>query len=57
MAASIFNEQESGTWTGRINRHNGYYAGDFSARRISPGAPPARSRLFTGAEPATRRRD
>jgi hypothetical protein len=27
VAASICIEQESGTWTGRVNRHNGYYAG------------------------------
>jgi hypothetical protein len=56
MAASIFIEQESGTWTGRINRHNGYYAGDFSARQTT-GAPPARSRLVSGARPATRWHD
>ena len=30
MAASIIIEQESGTYTPRIRRHNGYYAGDFS---------------------------
>lgn len=30
MAASLILEQESGTWTGRIHPHNGYYAGDFS---------------------------
>jgi len=31
MAASRFNEEESGTYTGRPRRrHNGYYAGDFS---------------------------
>ncbi|MFC4783944.1 hypothetical protein ACT8ZV_05690 [Nocardioides sp. MAHUQ-72] len=29
MAASRIIEQESGTWTGRIHPHNGYYAGDF----------------------------
>jgi hypothetical protein len=57
MAASIFTEQESGTWTGRINRHNGYYAGDFSARATGSGAPLARPRLVSSAEPAARRRD
>jgi hypothetical protein len=57
MAASIFIEQESGTWTGRINRHNGYYAGDFSARATGSGAPLARPRLVSSAEPAARRRD
>ena len=30
MAASIFIEQESGTYTRRMHPHNGYYAGDFS---------------------------
>lgn len=30
MAASIFVEQESGTSSGWIHPHNGYYAGDFS---------------------------
>lgn len=57
MAASIFIEQESGTWTGRINRHNGYYAGDFSARATGLGAHPARPRPLSSAEPATRWRD
>ena len=35
MAASIFMEQESGTFTRPIHRHNGYYAGDFSTPRAS----------------------
>jgi hypothetical protein len=30
MAASLIIEEESGTWTGSIHPHNGYYAGDFS---------------------------
>jgi hypothetical protein len=30
MAASMILEQESGTWTGSIHPHNGYYAGDFT---------------------------
>ena len=42
MAASIIIEQESGTDTGRIHPHNGYYAGDFStpraARRTAAGS-------------------
>ncbi len=29
MAASLIIEEESGTWTGWIHPHNGYYAGDF----------------------------
>jgi hypothetical protein len=30
MAAALIIEAESGTWTGSIHPHNGYYAGDFS---------------------------
>ena len=30
MAASLIIEEESGTWTGSIHPHNGYYAGDYS---------------------------
>jgi len=33
MAATRIIEQESGTYTGRVHPHNGYYAGDFSGRR------------------------
>jgi hypothetical protein len=33
MAASMFLELESGTATGRVHPHNGYYAGDFSTPR------------------------
>lgn len=32
MAASLIIEEEAGVCTGRIHPHNGYYAGDFSAR-------------------------
>lgn len=30
MAASLFIEEETGTYTARRHRHNGYYAGDFA---------------------------
>jgi hypothetical protein len=40
MAASIIIEEESGTFTGRVHPHNGYYAGDFWA---SPGGHDSRS--------------
>ncbi|MEI8407070.1 MULTISPECIES: hypothetical protein [unclassified Kribbella] len=40
MAASLIIEEESGTWTGSIHPHNGYYAGDFS-----DPPPPAQSQL------------
>jgi hypothetical protein len=33
MATSIAIEEDSGTGTGRIRTHNGYYAGDFFADR------------------------
>jgi hypothetical protein len=32
MAASIVIEEESGTYSGRVHPHNGYYAGDFTTR-------------------------
>ena len=33
MAATIFVEVESGTCSGRVHPHYGYYAGDFSTQR------------------------
>ena len=36
MAATIFAEVESGTCSGRVHPHNGYYAGDFSAQPVAP---------------------
>jgi hypothetical protein len=33
MAATRIIEQESGTYSGRVHPHNGYYAGDFSGLR------------------------
>lgn len=33
MAATIIVEMESGTCSGRVHPHNGYYAGDFSTQR------------------------
>lgn len=36
MAATIDIEIESGVFTAPIRRHQGYYAGDFSARPV-PG--------------------
>jgi hypothetical protein len=33
MAATIFTEVETGTCSGRVHPHNGYYAGDFSTSR------------------------
>ena len=35
MAATRTIEEESGTSTGWIHAHNGYYAGDFSAFGLS----------------------
>ena len=33
MAATIPVEVETGTYSGRVHPHNGYYAGDFSSSR------------------------
>jgi hypothetical protein len=33
MAATIFVEVETGTCSGQVHPHNGYYAGDFSTQR------------------------
>ncbi len=30
MASEIFISEESGTYSGHLHPHNGYYAGDFS---------------------------
>ena len=39
MAASISIEVESGTSTGRVHPHDGYYAGDFSSpAQVAPAA-------------------
>jgi hypothetical protein len=39
MAASIIIEVESGTSTGRVHSHDGYYAGDFSSPgQVAPAA-------------------
>jgi hypothetical protein len=39
MAASISIEVESGTSTGRVHPHDGYFAGDFpSPREVPPAA-------------------
>ena len=33
MAASIWVEEESGTFSGRVHPHNGYFAADFGSLR------------------------
>ncbi len=40
MAASIPVEEESGRFSGRTRRHNGYYAGDFSRPRGALSSTP-----------------
>jgi hypothetical protein len=40
MAATIFVEVETGTCSGHVHPHNGYYAGDFSTQR-NPAPEPA----------------
>jgi hypothetical protein len=37
MARALTIEEESGTCCGFVHPHNGYYAGDFSTPRVSPG--------------------
>lgn len=61
MAASIIIEQEQGTYTRSLHRHNGYYAGDFSprdersARHTAPsaGASPVMGSTRRGPRPVT----
>ena len=43
MAATIFVEVESGTCSGRVHPHNGYYAGDFSTQRYPVSGSTQRS--------------
>jgi hypothetical protein len=47
MAATIPVEVETGTYSGRVHPHNGYYAGDFSSSRTARSSQgsdsPARS--------------
>jgi len=38
MAATIPVEVETGTYSGRLHPHNGYYAGDFSSSRTGRSA-------------------
>ncbi|HWM74154.1 MAG TPA: hypothetical protein VNQ53_10465 [Nocardioides sp.] len=38
MAATIPVEVETGTYSGRVHPHNGYYAGDFSSSRTGRSA-------------------
>jgi hypothetical protein len=42
MAATIFTEMETGTCSGRVHPHNGYYAGDFSTQRYPVRETPQR---------------
>ena len=50
MAASIIIEQEQGTYTRSLHRHNGYYAGDFSGRDDRRGAGPVSPRRPTSQD-------
>ena len=47
MAASLVIEEESGTTTGHVHAHNGYYAGDFSAPRYDTRISTAFSNVLT----------
>jgi hypothetical protein len=48
MAATIPVEVETGTYSGRVHPHNGYYAGDFTSSRT--GHRGARSAEVTGIQ-------
>lgn len=39
MAASIWVEEESGTYSGRVHPHNGYYAAEFGSLRHDTPRP------------------
>jgi hypothetical protein len=54
MATSIAIEEESGTGNGRVPEHNGYYAGNFSTRRLADegSGPVARQRIGIWRLPA-----
>jgi hypothetical protein len=41
MAATIPVETESGTYSGRVHPHNGYYAGDFASSRTAGFGSPS----------------
>jgi hypothetical protein len=53
MAATIFVEVESGTCSGRVHPHNGYYAGDFSTQRYD--APESAQRGSSAPTPLVSR--
>jgi hypothetical protein len=47
MAASIWVEEESGTYSGRVHHpHNGYYAADFGSLRHETPRPAAHTSGF-----------
>lgn len=51
-------EEDSGTYTGCIHPHNGYYAGDFTrnpTRTASPGAPRTHRMQVAALEQSPRR--
>lgn len=49
MATSLVIEEEHGTWTGHLHRHNGYYAGNFSTRPATAPAATLRPMATTAA--------
>jgi len=46
---TTMSEYESGTYTGRVHPHNGYYAGDFGPRGTCPTTRSASKARVTGA--------
>lgn len=57
MAATRMIEEESGTYTGFVHPHNGYYAGDFSRRGAVVRSTPTRNvaQLLRASAPASPR--
>jgi hypothetical protein len=53
MARQISIEEESGTCTGWMHPHNGYYAGDFAAGSLVTSRPTSIRSVATKAPPAS----
>lgn len=47
-------EYETGTYTGHVHPHNGYYAGDFGAKRTCSMSRPTATRVTTAHHALTR---
>jgi|tagenome__1003787_1003787.scaffolds.fasta_scaffold20798425_3 hypothetical protein len=52
MATSLVVEVESGTCSGELHPHNGYYAGDFGRGPVQASSPAAPARVAVAARSA-----